>query len=118
MPSPQLFNKVFLNFICRIQVGRTDYTMASAENKGETSYEAWIKKCPDFTLVAGSGEELKCHKNFLCMHSPVFETMINSEFKEAKMDRADIKTFDTMASILPEVYLKSQLFVKFHCYMY
>ena len=75
--------------------------MASAENTTEINYEAWIKKCPDFTLVTGSGDELKCHKNFLCMHSPVFETMINSEFKEAKSDRVDIQYFDKMASILP-----------------
>ena len=75
--------------------------MASASNTGETNYEAWIKKCPNFTLVTGCGEELKCHKSFLAMHSPVFETMINSEFKEAKSDRADIQYFDKMASILP-----------------
>ena len=77
--------------------------MASTENSTETNYEAWIQKCPNFTLVMGSGEELKCHKSFLAMHSPVFETMINSEFKEAKSDRADIKYFDTMGSILPSV---------------
>ena len=91
--------------------------MASAENI-ETNYEVWIKKFPDFTLVTGSGYELKCHKSVLCVHSPVFETMINSDFKEAKSDRANIQTFDTSASILPEVYLNSQLSVKFHCYMY
>ena len=87
--------------ICRIQVDHTDYTMASTENSTETNYEAWIQKCPNFTLVTGSGEELKCHKSFLAMHSPVFETMINSEFKEAKSDTADIKYFDTLGSILP-----------------
>jgi len=80
--------------------------MASTENSTETNYEAWIKKCPDFNLVTGTGDELKCHKNFLCMHSPVFETMINSEFKEAKLDRATIQTFDTMTvkSFLEFIY--------------
>jgi len=80
--------------------------MASTENKTDTNYEAWIKKCPDFNLVTGTGDELKCHKNFLCMYSPVFETMINSEFKEAKSDRANIQTFDTstVKSFLEFIY--------------
>ena len=85
--------------------------MASAENTTETNYEAWIKKCPDFTLVAGSGEELKCHKSFLCMHSPVFEAMINSEFKEARANRAEIKGFsvDTVRRFLEFTHEKTEV---------
>ena len=85
--------------------------MASASSTGETNYEVWIKKCPDFTLVTGCGEELKCHKSFLCMYSPVFETMINSEFKEARADKAEIKGFsvDTVRRFLEFIYGKTEV---------
>ena len=85
--------------------------MASASSTGETNYEVWIKKCPDFTLVSGCGEELKCHKSFLCMYSPVFETMINSEFKEARADKAEIKGFsvDTVRRFLEFIYGKTEV---------
>ena len=85
--------------------------MASASNTGETNYEAWIKKCPNFTLVTACGEELKCHKSFLAMHSPVFDSMINSEFKEARADKAEIKGFsvDTVRLFLERIYEKTEV---------
>ena len=81
----------------------------AASEKEETDYEAWIKMCPDFTLVPGSGEELKCHKSFLSMHSPVFEAMFSSEFKETLSDKAKIKGFsmDNVKRFLEFIYAKT-----------
>ena len=74
-------------------------TNTTPEKEAESNYEKWIKKFPDFTLVANSGEELKCHKIVLTMHSPVFDTMISSQFKEAKSNRATMKEFDAAVNV-------------------
>jgi len=89
---------------------KTKTTDTMPEKEAESNYEKWIKKLPDFTLVANSGEELKCHKSFLVMHSPVFDTMISSQFKEAKSNRATMKDFDaaTVKSFLEFIYAKSK----------
>ena len=78
---------------------KTKTTDTMPEKEAESNYEKWIKKLPDFTLVANSGEELKCHKSFLVMHSPVFDTMISSQFKEAKSNRATMKDFDAAVNV-------------------
>ena len=78
---------------------KTKTTTTMPEKEAESNYEKWIKKLPDFTLVANSGEELKCHKSELVMHSPVFDTMISSQFKEAKSNRATMKDFDAAVNV-------------------
>ena len=80
---------------------KTKKTNTMTEKEGESRYQAWIedKKLADFTLVASSGEELICHKIFLAMNSPVFATMINGQFKEAKDNRATMKDFDATVYI-------------------
>ena len=51
------------------------------------------------------------HKLVLTRHSPVFETMINSEFKEATADKAEIKGFsvDTVRRFLEFIYEKTEV---------
>ena len=82
---------------------KTKTTTTMPEKEAESNYEKWIKdkKLADFTLVANSGEELKCHKIVLTMHSPVFDTMISSQFKEAKSNRATMKDFDAAVNVFP-----------------
>ena len=85
--------------------------MATSVNGEETNYEAWMQKLPDFTLVVDSGEELRCHKSFLAMHSPVFEAMFSSNFKETKADRAEMMGFsvDTVRRFLEFIYEKTEV---------
>ena len=85
--------------------------MAASVNGQQTNYEAWLRYLPDFTLVVDSGEELRCHKNFLAMHSPVFEAMFSSNFKEIRSDKAEIKGFsvDTVRRFLEFIYEKNEV---------
>ena len=50
-------------------------------------------KNSDVILVAG-GVEFHVHRAILCIHSPVFEAMLNGGFKEAKQDKITLEEKD------------------------
>uniref|UniRef100_A0A914XYB9 BTB domain-containing protein n=1 Tax=Panagrolaimus superbus TaxID=310955 RepID=A0A914XYB9_9BILA len=47
----------------------------------------------DFTIIAANGEEVTAHKNVLAVRSPVFARMFESDLKEAKENKVEIKDF-------------------------
>ena len=87
------------------------------QKAAESTYEKWTQKLPDFTLVAKSGEELKCHKIILAMNSPFFKTMLTGQassvhddcfpeaastfrsFRDARSNRATMKDFDAAVNV-------------------
>ena len=71
-------------------------------DKAASGYAAWKDSFPDFTLIVG-GKELKCHKSFLSMNSPVLKSMLTIDYKETKSNRMEIRNFDeeTVANFLP-----------------
>ena len=62
-------------------------------------------KNSDVILVAGD-VEFHVHRAILCIHSPVFEAMLNGDFKEAKQDKITLEGKDPseMAVFLKLVY--------------
>lgn len=58
------------------------------EKKPQGFSKAW--KNSDIILVAGD-VEFHVHCNILCMQSPVFETMLTGEFKEAKEEKVALE---------------------------
>ena len=57
-------------------------------------------------ILFTTGESLRCHKSFLALNSPVFDRMLNSDFKETNTESAEIKGFDleTVNTFLEYVY--------------
>ena len=58
------------------------------EKKSQEFSKAW--KYSDIILVVGD-VEFHVHRNILCMQSPVFETMLTGEFKEAKEKKVELE---------------------------
>ena len=77
-------------------------------DKAASGYAAWKDSFPDFTLIV-RGKELKCHKSFLSMNSPVLKSMLSIDYKETKSNRMEIRNFDeeTVANFLQYIYAES-----------
>ena len=62
-------------------------------SKVESNVFAAPWKNSDVIFEAG-GVEFHVHRAILCLHSPVFEAMLNGEFKEAKQDKITLEGKD------------------------
>ncbi len=62
-------------------------------------------KCSDLVLVV-ENNELHVHREILCFHSPVFQVMLEADFKEKSMERIPLpgKHVDQVMELLNFVY--------------
>ena len=78
--------------------------MSSDQNSSTSSsgHETWNTEWADFALVAGTGEELKCHKTVLAKSSPFFKAMLSSDCEETKTNKMELKHFslETVSTFL------------------